>query len=191
MQELKGWHCRGYLPHCDDGSTQFVTFRLFDSLPRESVLDLRTELKLCPDPERAQRMEQKIQGWLDKGYGECFLRIPEVASLVKETLFQLAQTLYTLHAWVIMPNHVHLLLSPYGETSLSNLLGRIKGRTSCAANRNLRRTGRFWHPDYFDRYIRDEEHFQRVRNYIENNPYTAGLCTTPEDWGYSSAKNTD
>ena len=96
---------------------------------------------------------------------------------------------YLLFAWVIMPNHVHLLLRPLPGFSLEQIAHSFKSYTGLMANRVLGREGTFWMREPFDRYMRDSDHFERTVRYIENNPVKAGLCARPEDWEFSSAWN--
>lgn len=86
-----------------------------------------------------------------------------------------------------MPNHVHLLIKPNPGSSLPFIMKNLKGFTSREANRILKRRGSFWQLDYFDRFIRDEEHYLKTVAYIVNNPVKAGLCKSPSDWRFSSA----
>ena len=86
-----------------------------------------------------------------------------------------------------MPNHVHSLMTRFEECELSDILHPLKSFSAHEANKILRRDGQFWIEDYFDRYIRNEQHFEKTVRYIENNPVKAGLCLKPEDWPYSSA----
>jgi REP element-mobilizing transposase RayT len=58
------------------------------------------------------------------------------------------------------------------------------------ANKLLDRTGDFWMPDYFDRFIRDQKHFKAVVEYIHQNPVKAGLVAAAQDWPWSSAAET-
>ena len=186
MDNLKGWHRRGYLPHFDGGEvTQFVTFRLHDSLPRKILNSLESEFKGNDDLEKQRRVEK----YLDCGYGECFLKNPNIAEIVKSKLLAMHDKEFRLKAWMIMPNHVHLLLTPCAGNSLSRIMQSIKGSTARAANLLLERGGDFWMRDYFDRYIRDYEHFIKAFAYIENNPVKAGLCAHFSDWRFSSAWN--
>jgi len=94
---------------------------------------------------------------------------------------------YQIHAWTVMPNHVHVLFTLFDGWSLSDVLGSWKSFTAHAANKILGRSGQFWMEDYFDRYIRDLDHFERITQYIENNPVKAGLCEKSEDWPFGSA----
>ena len=92
---------------------------------------------------------------------------------------------YELGAWVLMPNHVHLVLYP--DIELARAVNAIKRNAAAEANRLLSRNGPCWAKDYFDRWIRNQDEERRITRYIENNPVKAGLCRTPEDWPWSSA----
>ena len=94
---------------------------------------------------------------------------------------------YRLSAWVVMPNHVHLLCTPCFGYNLAQIMHSLKSYTSNEANKILGRSGHFWQKEYFDRYIRNARHFAKVVAYIENNPVKARLCEKPEDWPFSSA----
>jgi REP element-mobilizing transposase RayT len=95
---------------------------------------------------------------------------------------------YLLHAYVIMPNHVHLLITP--RLPLSRIMRGIKGVSARDANRILERRGKaFWQDESYDHWVRDEEEFGKIRFYIEHNPVSAGLVKRPEDWKWSSASS--
>ena len=183
-QPPKGWYSRAYLPHLDaPGLLQFITFRLADALPR-GVLERIVAETGDDDHERLRRIEH----YLDAGHGECFLLQPDVAAIAEGALLFFDGRRYALLAWVIMPNHVHCLI----ETRVGHPLDRVvqtwKSFSAKAANLQLGRRGSFWQRDYFDRYIRDDEHLAAVQRYIENNPVKAGLCEQPEDWPFGSAR---
>jgi putative DNA methylase len=182
----RGWYSRGYLPHFDGGEIpQFLTYRLADSMPRELLKKWQTELENGEINDAEFR--RKIEIYLDQGYGSCYLREPSVAQIIETNLLRFDQIKYKLHCWTIMPNHVHLLLTPLADYSLSAVTHSCKSYAASAANKILNRKGRFWFPETFDRYIRNYEHFENTFNYIENNPVKAGLCDKPEDWRFSSA----
>lgn len=183
MKTPKGWHRRGYLPHFDGGEiTQFITFRLYDSLPQNTLNSLKT----ASNDDNLEN-QRRAERFLDQGFGECFLKIPQVAEIVQNKLFTMREKDFLLKSWVIMPNHVHLLITPCAGKSLTTIIQSIKGATAREDNIFLKRTEAFWMRDYFDRYIRDHEHFVKAFNYIENNPVKAGLCEKPSDWKHSSA----
>jgi REP element-mobilizing transposase RayT len=92
---------------------------------------------------------------------------------------------YDLRAWVIMGNHVHVLLLP--KVPPSRLLQSLKGSTARDANRLLGKTGSFWQAESYDHWVRDESEFLPVVRYIENNPVRAGLVARAEDYPWSSA----
>ncbi|MEY2411267.1 MAG: REP-associated tyrosine transposase [Verrucomicrobiota bacterium] len=181
---FKGWYSRGYLPHFDAlGTWQFVTYRLGDSVPSELRHEWAAMLKL----EDAREKFRQIERFLDRGLGACHLRDARIARLVQGNLWFHDNRSYRLLAWVLMPNHVHLLAEMWKP--LGVVLKQWKSYTAGEANKILGTVGStFWQAGYFDRYIRDEEHYRRVVRYIENNPVKGGLVRAPEDWTWSSAR---
>jgi len=132
-------------------------------------------------------LRKRIEHYLDQSYGGCALRDERIATMVQDSLRHFDSERYLLSAWVIMPNHVHLLLTPFGSWSLSRIIKDMKSFTSREANKLLGRRGQFWMEDYFDRYIRDAKHFASAVAYIENNPVKAGLVKKPGKWMFGSA----
>jgi REP element-mobilizing transposase RayT len=184
-----GWHSRGYLPHFDGGElAQFITFRLHDSLPRDILIRWKEELKLEMSAEAESIMRRRIEAYLDQGHGSCYLRKHDIAEMVQKALLFHDRTKYRLAAWVVMPNHVHILPTPAAGYGLAEIMHSIKSFTSNEANKMLDRAGRFWQKEYFDRFIRNPRQFARTIAYIENNPVKANLCDRPEDWPFSSAR---
>jgi REP element-mobilizing transposase RayT len=206
-----GIHTRGYLPHVKrEGMRYFLTFRLADSLPREVLLKIQGERAerlarfqtqqqvaeklgaLAPRVERLEEIERdyfrKLEDYLDKGSGECSLRRPEIADLVAGALRFFAGQRYQLNAWVVMPNHVHVVLWPTPNHALSTITQSWKRFIAREANKALNRTGQtFWQPESFDHWIRDDDEHARCCRYVVNNPVKARLCAAPEDWKWSSA----
>ena len=86
-----------------------------------------------------------------------------------------------------MPNHVHVLIGMRTGGSLPGIVQKWKGASAIQINRLRNRSGTLWMRDYFDRFIRDEDHFLNARIYIRENPVKARLCELPEDWAFSSA----
>ena len=183
-----GWHSRGYLPHFSGGSIpQSITIRLFDSLP-QVLLDRWTyELSFDRPKEREAELRRRIEAYLDNGIGSCWLADPVIANLIQDALLYFDEERYKLNCWTVMPNHVHFIATPIEQFSLTRIMHSLKSFTANEANKVLHRHGTFWMPDYFDRYIRDEEHFAAAVAYVENNPVKAALCEKASDWKFGSA----
>jgi len=148
---------------------------------------IREELELRKPENISRETFILSEKYLDKGYGQCFLKRRTVAAIVREAFLKFDGDRYRLKAWVIMPNHVHVLLRPNAGNKLEKIMHSLKSFTASESNKVLGRGGQFWMREAFDRYIRDPEHFSRTFRYIENNPVKARLCSTPEDWEFSSA----
>ncbi len=198
-----GWFTGKYLPHYDDlGIVQFITFRLCDSLPVNKLEELKDELQFLQEDKRDLFKRKQIEDWIDAGYGCCALAQPDMAEIMEDTLLYFDGNRYNLVCWCIMPNHVHVMISV--RYNLSKIVQSWKSYTARRAweflpeewlpGNNLRsgdrssQSRRFWMPDYWDRYIRDENHFSRAVDYIHNNPVKAGLCDKADDWVWSSAR---
>jgi putative DNA methylase len=178
----RGWHDRGYLPHFDAGAVvQTITFRLADSLPREFFE--KAAAVASRDVDRFFVLERAI----DEGRGDCHLTDPANAAVVHQALECFDGERYRLLAWVVMPNHVHAMIEQVSGYRLSDIIHTWKSYTANVINRRSERRGRLWAPDYFDRPVRDADHYANARYYIENNPVKARLVGRPEDWPYSSA----
>ena len=142
----------------------------------------------CDDEDKNREWRKRIHEFLDNGYGSCFLRDERLAGIVENALFHFDGQRYALHAWCVMPNHVHTLFTPHDGHKMSTITHSWKSFTAHECNKVLKRTGRFWQREPFDRYIRNERHFRNALIYIEDNPVKAGLCQRPEDWRWSSAR---
>lgn len=167
---------RRRLPHIDvPGQPVFVTFRLYGSLPNcRSFPDLTSG-------EAFAAMDRLLD---QTRRGPTFLSHPAVAATLLDWLENGGE--HELHSWVIMPNHVHLLITAH--VSLSRLMQAWKGATARRANFLLHRTGQpFWQEESYDHVVRSGEEFRRIQNYIENNPVRAGLVSRPQDYRWSSA----
>ncbi|HSI00540.1 MAG TPA: transposase [Reyranella sp.] len=176
---FKGWHSRGYLPHFDSPEAiQLVTYRLSDSLPSEALERIALS-------DRPESLRDEL---LDRGAGACWLGRTDIADVVEQSLFVFDCDRYRLHAWTIMPNHVHVLFTVLAHATLSEIVGSWKKYTARQSNRLLGRSGRFWQADYWDRFIRNEAHFNAAVGYIDNNPVKAGLAQTASDWRWGSAR---
>ncbi len=190
----KGRHQRGYLPHRDYGSAlQAITFREADSLPSHVVDEWKAELHhLLNSPNKEtqaathKELTRRIAHYEDAGHGNCHLRQPELAKIVQNSLIEGHDATYRLLAWCIMPNHAHILIKQGNQTTLGKITRQWKGSSARSINLALKRKGPFWASDYFDRAIRDEEHFWNSVTYIHRNPVRAGLVADPKDWPFSS-----
>ncbi|MCW5970213.1 MAG: transposase [Blastocatellales bacterium] len=189
----KGWHSRGYLPHFDRASLiQSLTFRLHDSLPADTIerwkLELGWRKDMSADSAAMVEMRKRIAEYEDAGHGQCWLGRDDVAQAVEEALLHFDGERYRLLAWCIMPNHVHVLAEIREGFTVSEIVQSWKSFTSKQANKILGRSGIFWMPDYFDRFIRNGNHLNRAIDYIENNPVKAGLAADSAEWKYSSSR---
>ncbi len=182
MRFVSGWHSRGYLPHFDDGvSLQCVTYRLSDALPSHVLARLKDA------NHNDESGQSEIERYLDAGHGSCIFREPRNAGIVVANWHHFEPCFYHLHAWVVMPNHVHVLIEPNGRRSLSLIVQSWKSYTAKQMMPVGAPRRRLWQPDYWDRFIRNRHHFLAVVAYIHHNPVRAGLCHKPQDWLWSSA----
>jgi hypothetical protein len=117
------WHSRGYLPHFESSeATQHVTFHLADSLPQAALLHLEAELKVLPAEKRDVERRKRLEGWIDAGHGTCVLLKPDIAEMVQVSLLTFDLQRYRLLAWVVMPNHVHVLFQPIGGWTVAKIV---------------------------------------------------------------------
>jgi REP element-mobilizing transposase RayT len=181
-QEARMRHYERRLPHWDViEQALFVTFRLHGSLPANRVFP----------PEglvSAGKAFVAIDRLLDAStYGRLFLRRPEVAEMMVAALRHGERQLhrYQLHSFVVMPNHVHLLVTPH--VAATKWLGPLKGFTAHQANALLGTHGAFWQEESYDHLVRTDAEFDRIRAYIGQNPVKAGLASTAEEFPWSSA----
>lgn len=204
----KIYYRRG-LPHwIPPGSTIFVTWRLFGSLPKhcvDQITALRTKLEQQPISVNVDPIDWKLQNrkrlfslydrLLDQATsGPTWLKIPEIASIVQQALTVKYASFYKLWSYCVMSNHCHALLKPKIQPNgtepyaFETIMKRIKGYTAREANVILGRTGQsFWQDESFDHWIRNPQEFIRVVSYIENNPVTGRLVEKAELWEWSSA----
>ncbi|MCI0536094.1 MAG: transposase [Verrucomicrobiales bacterium] len=199
---VSGLHSRGALPHLKrEGASYFVTFRLAGTLPREVLLQLKREREAILEQALAHNRpltwyEQKelfnwyserVDKYLDAGHGDCWLCQPAVAELVANAVRYFEGQRYALHAWVVMPNHVHVVVRPTPPHTLSAIMKSWKTYTAVHANRLLHREGQtFWQSESYDHCCRDDDDLARCCAYTTMNPVNARLCGLPEDWRWSS-----
>lgn len=179
-----------YLPHWTrEGAIYAVTFRLADSLPAEVVAAWREERRALERRAREgggdlsaveiARLDElgseRIEAFLDSAHGACWLRREDVAWIVGDALGHFEGERYRLHAWCIMPNHVHLVIEPLGSWTLAEVMHSLKSFTAKEANAALGRTGEFWQAESYDHLVRDEADYARAVEYARANPEKAGL----------------
>ncbi len=173
---------RRRLPHLHAlNQPVFLTWRLHGSLPPERNITAPN----TPSEKSFALMDRLLDS---AKIGPLHLRKSEIADLVHETLAHSAESLkhQTIHAYVIMPNHVHLLTTPH--IPLPQLTKSIKTFTARLANRLLQQTGKpFWQQETYDKMVRDQHAFDQIKTYIHQNPVKAGLARSPETYKYSTA----
>jgi type I restriction enzyme R subunit len=174
------------LPHWQqNGVNVFITWRLADSIPQTLIKEWKIKrerwLEKRPQPwddetekEYHLTFSSQFENWLDQGLGSCVLRDQEVATIVSNCLLYDHEKKYELNSFVIMPNHVHILVQ-ISDTPLEELMQTWKSVTSHRINKHLRKSGKLWQAKYWDRLVRNERHFFKSRNYIEKNPHKANL----------------
>ena len=188
-----------HLPHWrQEGVTYFVTFRLADSIPQDKLIQWQTELRdwlrRNPEPripqqdlEYATIFADRFHRWLDDGLGECWLRRREISMIVEEALRFFDKQRYWLGHFAIMPNHVHVLVRPVGENTLSEILHSWKSFTAKKINAVLGREGEVWQNESFDNIVRDEVALAKFSAYIRENPGKAKLRVGEFRLGFGSS----
>ncbi len=200
---------RRRLPHWQPpGATIFVTYRLFGSLPArvlDQLADEEHRLKREPlrpgesSLDRSTRIRRHIHGLTERALdtirtGPQYLAHSTIATIVADNLFEHMDRLYRLWAFVVMTNHVHILIEPLAvaagsdtAVALSRIMHSLKSYTATKANGLLGRRGAFWQDESYDHWIRNAAESSRVVEYIEQNPVKAGLVAAADDWPWSSA----
>ena len=175
------------LPHWDQqGRIYSLTWRLADAIPAHIARGLREEEMRWrdhhPEPwshevekDYLHRFAGRIERLLDLGHGDCVLRRPECSRIVEDALRFFEGKRTCLHSWVVMPNHVHAMAEIMEGHGISDVMESWKGFTARAVNASLGRAGTLWQKGYFDRLVRDWEHFGNVVRYFRGNPTKAGL----------------
>lgn len=190
-----------YLPHwTKDGGWYAVTFRLWDSLPqhvleswlfeRKNIVKTAEQMKRPLSKHEEERLahlySEKVERYLDAGFGSCYMKDERVVEIVANALLHFEGRRYNLAAWCVMPNHAHTVVQPLGAATntggtpvppsqLPDILHSWKSFTAKEANKVLGRTGDFWQPESYDHLIRDEADFIHQVRYVLENPEKAGL----------------
>lgn len=158
--EHAGWRSRGYLPHCDGaGLIQHIVFSTIGA-----------------------------PSGIEANFGLHLLATPRAASIVERALLHFDAERYRLLAWCVMPNHVHAVVEQGEGWPLAQVVHSWKSFTANAINKAFSREGGVWMREYFDRFMRDDDHLSTTIYYVETNPVDAGLVAQAEDWRWSSAR---
>ena len=187
MGDHKGWYKRRKLPHLDiGGTTQSTIIRLGDSVPHEVLNRLKEELR-GPQAEIKLERVRRIEEFLDQGAGSCILRENKCAEIVQNSLLYLHEKSFDLEAWVVMPNHVHFLAHFNAGQPLHVALHSLKSFTGHELKKLHPEMDGIWQDEYFDRFIRNEDHHWRAVSYIHDNPVVARISKSAESFRWSSA----
>ncbi len=190
---------QGVLPHWEQpGATYFITYRTHDSIPQAAFelwqrqrADALRRLEIDPDDPNwtsafghlnwgvrrqfARQFATILEASLDELHGAFALRYPNVSNVVAENLLHFDGMRYSLGGFVVMPNHVHVLVCLDRNVTLKEQCRNWKHYQSCQINSLLGNKGRLWQPESFDHLVRDGDHFQKFRKYIQNNPVKSRL----------------
>ncbi len=147
-----------------------------------------------------------MEEYLNTGHGSCLLRESRNAEIIVQGWRHFDGVRYRLHGWCVMPNHVHVLITSMRGHSLTEIVQSQKSYTGKMILRRLSGSAglrparkdtaggtpalpinrRIWQPEYYDRFIRTDRHFDATLDYIHQNPVRAGLASRPEEWPWSS-----
>ena len=185
------------LPHWAANATLiFITYRLADSMPADKLRAWQTErdewLRFHPEPwdeattrEYYDTFPGKLDEMLDAGYGSCVLAREDCRRIVVENLLHFNGKRYNLHSFVVMPNHVHVLMEIANREELPKIVHGWKSYTSNRINEAIVGSGGVWQREYYDRLIRDAAHYANTVEYIRKNARAAeginalaARCTT-------------
>jgi REP element-mobilizing transposase RayT len=194
----------GDLPHWEQGAVwYFVTFRLADSLPQSVVNELKEERErwkqsheqdnLTPAQlaEYHRLFSGRYEALLNAGSGSCVLRDPAIAKVVDDALRHFDGQRYELDEYVIMPNHVHVLVKPRPGHRLVDILHSWKSFTANLINKRLGKTGQFWQHESYDHIVRHDRAMNAIRRYIRENPKVASKVAGASSSGFERLREQD
>lgn len=207
---------RGNLPHWQQENVwYFVTFRLADSLPHDVLEQIKSQRELwltqhniptdikqrhqaalktlskAELKEYYRLFSERIETLLHAGSGSCVLKEEKIARIVANALLYFNHQRYILDEWVIMPNHVHVLVKPLDNHQLSDILHSWTSFTADEINKQLGRKGQLWMHESYDHIVRNERAFEAIRKHIRENPLKAKLSVGEFLASEQSARNTD
>jgi REP element-mobilizing transposase RayT len=181
------------LPHWEQaGATYFITWRTIDSIPESTLRRWRVEratwlrrqgidpqaenwreqMSLLASRARKEYHEHFTQVWmdcLDECHGACLLKRPELSQLVADALLHFDNEQYVVAEFVVMPNHVHVLVQFPDEGQCKRRCRAWKHYTARQINLHLGSSYRFWQVESFDHLVRSPEQFQHLQRYIAQN----------------------
>jgi REP element-mobilizing transposase RayT len=182
----------GNLPHWQQGTVwYFITYRLADALPKQVVAEMaerREHWKKTHDlanlsseelAEYYKLFSEHYENLLNAGSGSCILRDAQNAKIVADAFRFFEHERYELDEFVIMPNHVHILVKPLPGYRLDDILHSWKSFTANKINKRLGRTGQLWQHESYDHIVRNERAMEAIRNYIRENPKVGGASCSP------------
>jgi type I restriction enzyme R subunit len=201
---------RRHLPHWDvPGATYFVTTCLDGSIPAiglQAVEEYRRQLESQPRPQAMSEEEwehrrrklvfAKLDELLDHEPAIRHCERPEIASIIRDSIYHFADVRYRLLAYVIMPSHLHWVFRPIpkwcatlptGRTPREVVMHSLKSYTANKCNDVLRQSGGFWLDESYDHWVRDDDELSRIITYVENNPVKAKLVDEAAEFVFSSA----
>jgi type I restriction enzyme R subunit len=188
-------HCR---PHWSQaGAIVFITFRTHDSIP-QAVLDrwecekqewfrirglsrglhwsqLLPTLSPAEQDSFHQAFHRCREDFLDTCHGQCLLRRPALAKVVADSLLHFDEQRYRLGDFVVMPNHVHLLVAFPSAEAMQKQCDSWLHFTAWQINQAIGAKGHFWQAEPFDHLVRSPEQYDYLRRYIADNPAKAKL----------------
>ena len=168
-----------------------MTLRLGDSLPK-AIIDRLSEVQRTIEAIEAgssaflglqRRYFQTMEKYLDAGAGVCALQEARIAAIAAQELAALEEWEVEVPHYTVMPNHLHALIVPHPDCrhSLADIMKRLKGRTAHRIRRQLPGENPVWQREWFDRWLRDDSEWDKVVNYIRQNPVKARLVAQWQD----------
>jgi putative transposase len=199
MQNYRSYYQR-HLPHYQPPDAKlFITFRLAGSIPQAVIEQLEQEAErivetISSDGDRSSAInvqEKRMFGRWDKyldlaNHRPTWVARPEIAKIVADAIQYRDGLEYDLHAYCIMPNHVHMIFQPLcieGKPKpLARIMQSLKRYTAREANKILKRHGSFWQAESYDHVIRDADEYERILHYVCQNPVKVWLVRHTGDW---------
>ena len=182
----------GDLPHWQQETVwYFITYRLADALPKQVVDELTHQRELWEKTHTLDNLSkeelieyyklfsERHENLLNAGVGSCLLRDPENAKIVTDAFHFFEHQRYELDEFVVMPNHVHILLKPLRGFKLEDILHSWKSFTAKEINKRTGRTGQLWQHESYDHIVRNERAMNAIRTYIRENPKVGGASSSP------------